>query len=395
MRAACALVFVVTVLGCASPTPNPGVDGGPGVDAARMDADIDDGSPPDSTMDAMLMDAFSDAAFDDAGPSTDSGPVVCEAGALDVLFVVDPSMSLAGTLTVIAGRAPAFLDALVSSGAFPGPNNMHVGVISTSLGLNGLMFSGLPASCALRPSGDDAVLQTTSRGVGCSAAHAPFLTYRSGDDLTAFAGDLGCALQIPTQGCSFEQPLEAALKALTASTSSLRFSGGTLGQADRANVGFRRPGAALAIIIITDEDDCSNDNPDVFDPVAPYSSLEVRCAVDATLLHPVTRYINRFLALAPPTRLAVVALAGFPEALAPTDFTGIRADTFWRLEVVGGTLALMCIHDFPTGAPPAFRLLELVEGIEARGGHGHAVSVCSRALGPAGAAPNYTRDCAP
>jgi hypothetical protein len=361
------------------------------VDADRLDEGISDASIDDATR----SDAQSDAAIADASIPADAAPFRCGEGALDVLFVVDPSVSLTNTLPATALTSPAFFESLFS---YPplAPADMHIGVISTSLGLNGAVYAALNPSCAEHPFGDEAALQTASRGAGCAASHPAFLTYTSGDDVTVFASELTCALQLPTLGCSVEQPLEAALRALTPSTSPMRFAGGTTGQADLANAGFRRPGAALAIIVLSDEDDCSNDVADFFDPSAPYSPVETRCATDTALLQPISRYVDAYLALAPPERLAVVAVAGFPGGLDPTAFDSIRSDIGWRLEILGSTVTPICDHDLPRyGAAPAFRLLDVVEGIMTSGGYGGATSICSRSLRSASSSVASTLWCVP
>jgi hypothetical protein len=80
----------------------------------------------------------------------------------------------------------------------------------------------------------------------------PFLVSIQPEDPTAarqtnFTGDLGAAFgqlaKVGAGGCGFEQHLEAIKQALEPSNS--------------ANVGFLRPDAFLAVIIIADEDDCS------------------------------------------------------------------------------------------------------------------------------------------
>jgi hypothetical protein len=61
-----------------------------------------------------------------------------------------------------------------------------------------------------------------------------------------------CSAQVGTGGCGFESPLEAARWALD--------------PARKANPGFLRPDSLLALIFVTDEDDCSAKNPKLFDP---------------------------------------------------------------------------------------------------------------------------------
>lgn len=74
------------------------------------------------------------------------------------------------------------------------------------------------------------------------------MTNYSGGDL---AQVFSCMAQLGINGCGFEQPLESMRLALDPNTA--------------ANSGFIRPDAFLAIIIISDEDDCSTYDPEMFD----------------------------------------------------------------------------------------------------------------------------------
>jgi hypothetical protein len=71
-----------------------------------------------------------------------------------------------------------------------------------------------------------------------------------------YTGDLAsqfaCMVQLGTQGCAFEQHLEAMRRALSVDNA--------------ANAGFVRDTAALAVVIVADEDDCSAADRAVFDP---------------------------------------------------------------------------------------------------------------------------------
>jgi hypothetical protein len=76
-----------------------------------------------------------------------------------------------------------------------------------------------------------------------------------------YSGDLigavACLADVGTDGCGFEMPLEAMHEALMPGR----------------NPGFRRPGADLAVVFVTDEDDCSTFAGNLFlDPDATVSS---------------------------------------------------------------------------------------------------------------------------
>ncbi|MCZ7678022.1 MAG: hypothetical protein M5U28_04285 [Sandaracinaceae bacterium] len=90
---------------------------------------------------------------------------------------------------------------------------------------------------------------------------------------------------------------------------------------DVANDGFLRPNSVLAIIPLTDEEDCSAHDPELFNSASPtYSGdLNLRCyAYGATALHPIDRYVEGLLQLREDERLLVFApIAGIPVDLAP------------------------------------------------------------------------------
>ena len=77
----------------------------------------------------------------------------------------------------------------------------------------------------------------------------------------------------------FEQPLDSILKSLATSI-RLCASGMELwGHGDGANYGFLRQDSTLAIIMISDEDDCSTPNDELFDSSSPLytGDLNLRC----------------------------------------------------------------------------------------------------------------------
>ena len=65
---------------------------------------------------------------------------------------------------------------------------------------------------------------------------------------------MGCVAVLGTGGCEYEQPLEASLAALTRQA-----------EPGMPNEGFLRNDSLLAIIYVTDEDDCSASNPQLYD----------------------------------------------------------------------------------------------------------------------------------
>ena len=112
-------------------------------------------------------------------------------------------------------------------------------------------------------------------------------------------------------GCGFEQQLESILAS----------------DRNTANGGFNRDGALLAVILITDEDDCSTTDPRVFDvePRAsnpfqgPFTSMDelqfnLRCSAhsDASAADSAIRGRGRELK-DDPSQVVFAAITGIPE----------------------------------------------------------------------------------
>jgi hypothetical protein len=171
---------------------------------------------------------------------------------VDILFVIDNSNSTADKQALFAANFPRFVQAL---DAFPsGRPNLHIGVVSTSVGTGSMQDFG-PA-CATRLPMDDGLLQNTPRTAGCPAPTGRFIV-----DIKSGAGRnqnytgtldqaLPCIATLGTTGCGFEAQLEAMKRALDGSRIE--------------NADFIRQGAYLAIVILTDEDDCSVRDPGIF-----------------------------------------------------------------------------------------------------------------------------------
>ncbi len=268
-----------------------------------------------------IPDASSDTIVD-ARPDA---PGRCEIDdPVDVLFVIDNSQSMDEEQASLAAEMPRLIESLVTppdldEDGEPDWNpiaNMHLGVITTDLGAGGARIG----SCERRRGGDGIL-----RNVGnpsdfaCLRPFPRFLTYGGGtsSDADELVDDLACVVNVGTDGCGQEQHLEATLKALTPSTSDLRFEGGTTGHGDGRNDGFLREGSFLAVVIVTDEDDCSASDPLLFDPESPRyeEHPNVRCALhEEEALHPVSRFLDGMNALrsGPDDRLALAIIGGVP-----------------------------------------------------------------------------------
>jgi hypothetical protein len=294
---------------------------------------------------------------------------------VDVLFVIDNSGSMAEEQSALTDAlAGDFVD--VFERWFGVRPNMHVGVISTDVGAGPYLISG----CAL--DGDNGDLQTRARKVTCIPPNGTFLVDiedpelgEQGPRVVNYEGRMEtafeCVAELGIDGCGFEQPLESMRRALDGSNPT--------------NAGFVRDDALLAIVFLTDEDDCSALDTDVFDtaqnsiddPLGPLSSFRcfefgVQCSPDnprqpgsrrtciprddSPFITPVDDYV-RFLKTVKhdPTRIVVAAITG------PNSPVVIDAD-------MNGNPKLGSVCESALGtADPAIRLSSFVGSFPGRG----------------------------
>ena len=390
-------------------------------------------------------------AMVDAGTSPPA-PAPCREVAidkLDLLFMIDNSNSMADEQAALENQFPKLITALTtgksSDGAqsFPAIQDLHVGVVSSDMGIAGVNFG---ANVPCQPDGgDDGRLQHVARRAGCAESYPAFLSYSAaqGGDPTQFADDLGCIAALGTNGCGFEQQLEAPLKALWPSVyrdaqgqvvtpNPISFLAmtqeGTLGHGDvpterGGNAGFLRSDAKqglslLVIVVVTDEEDCSSRLTEHLKPKEQYpqdspyfqQDLNLRCFYNKDLLFDVTnRYLTGFQLLRPGhEELVMFALiAGVPadlvssDVLSLTDFSvaADRDQLYDKIlndprmqEVVDpstmpgngmGNLIPSCVRTSGAGniqqAYPPRRMVELAKGF---GENGIVQSICQDDFGP-------------
>lgn len=178
---------------------------------------------------------------------------------VDLLFVIDDSGSMAAEQKSLQMNFPAFVQRLEAfDGGLP---DLHIGIISTDVG------TGTDKIPTCTPRGDDGRLLTN----GCSALlpGATFLSDiaveggRQRDYTGALEDVFSCMANLGTSGCGAEQPLE-----------SLRLA---LDPARGANPGFVRDDSILAVVIISDEDDCSTRDRSMFTRPGSLDSVMFGC----------------------------------------------------------------------------------------------------------------------
>lgn len=190
-------------------------------------------------------------------------PVVAERD-VDILFLIDDSDSMGEEQQSLTENFPRFIQKLNDiQGGLP---NVHIGVISSNVGAHPNIPNCRPADS------DEGRLQFTFVNQedprcadGSLALDGKFIrdvvvdeetgarerNYQGpGSDAENLSSVFSCMAKLGVGGCGFEGQLESIKQALT----------------NPENDGFLRPNAYLAIIIISDEDDCSAIDEDMFDP---------------------------------------------------------------------------------------------------------------------------------
>jgi len=283
---------------------------------------------------------------------------------VDILFVIDNSGSMGGEQAMLQSQFTSLMTELKNlTGGLP---NVHLGVISTDLGTGQFAYT----YCDNPPTGDEGHLLTmgcqypanahyivdvapdgceakpnvdgmcpnyvdgTCTQTNCSREPSTTLVVdpETGCPRCRNYGDqtledtFRCIASLGILGCGFEQPLESMYKALD--------------QNNTYNQGFIRESAFLAIIIISDEDDCSASSPQLFDnsqtdmasPLGPATSYRcfefgITCDVNSrtaqgerhncvprddagALLYPISRYVEFLRQLKDPQMLVVAAISG-------------------------------------------------------------------------------------
>jgi hypothetical protein len=147
--------------------------------------------------------------------------------------------------TNLLNNFPTFITSLQS--APQGLPNIHLAVVSQDMGAGDGSIAGCDST-----GGKKGIFQYTAQGL-CTAtnlqAGATFISNIGG--VANYTGNLAdvftCIAALGSSGCGFEHQFAAILRALGADGSP----------APAENQGFLRPDAALAIVLLSDEDDCS------------------------------------------------------------------------------------------------------------------------------------------
>lgn len=337
---------------------------------------------------------------------------------VDLLFMIDNSGSMREEQDNLIEEIPRLVRALASGDSsnpadgvqdFPPVASLHVGVISSDMG-SGNQVGVRTCTPGL---GDDGILRSTSRiaTAPCMASYpSGTFDFMAGGNTADFAASVGCVANLGTAGCGFEQQLEASLKALTPANPESwtapgynppRFYDAASGLRDRlaghgtgANDGFLRPNSALAVVLVTDEEDCSVANYEIFSGAGMFMSIppNIRCNTfggDADIVYPISRYVDGFIGLRRNPNLLIFSLiAGIPAATeaaaAAGDFAAVLAhpDMIPRVDESGTMLVPSCVTANGTAYPP-IRMIQTASELARRDVSVSVSSICSDTFGPA------------
>jgi hypothetical protein len=176
------------------------------------------------------------------GPQADAEPAAaCDK--MDLLFIIDNSGSMAQEQDNLADNFPLFVSVLEEfRNADGSPIDYHVGITTTGVSKTTHQeILGVPITDTMN--GEDGNLQI---GDDCGLPRR----WLERDD-PAVSDAFSCAAAVGTGGPDIEMPLEGARLALTERM-----------VADQ-NLGFLREDALLALVFLTDEEDCSRTDDDI------------------------------------------------------------------------------------------------------------------------------------
>lgn len=224
---------------------------------------------------------------------------------VDLLLVIDNSMSMDEEQESLAQALPTLVGLLLDPGPQAVPvSDIHIGVVSTDVGTGGRSIE----TCSDPVDGDNGELLNRPPGhlSGCDGTYPLFLSNHGSHDPALIDGlghDIGCLARLGTDGCGWEQQLEASYRALVTHREGL-------------NAGFLRGDSILVVIFLTDEEDCSvaPDGEVLFDTLrSDLGHLCLRCYHHPHLLEPVQKYVEAFRSLRPdPLGLMVAFITGVP-----------------------------------------------------------------------------------
>lgn len=205
---------------------------------------------------------------------------------LDILFVVDNSGSMQEEQAAVARELTAFIDEVKKGGGVA--QDFHVGVITSSVYLNAMVagtrsFRDYPKQAgALQPVPDLAPDGGVLLGTGTERM-------LSGEDPN-LVEKFSRLVQVGINGSGQETPFEAVRLAISAGHLI------NVPMDQGGNGGFLRDRARLLVVVVTDEDDCSETSRPPSVTVGSDAGVDY-CGQQANALTPISEYQQLFAGL--------------------------------------------------------------------------------------------------
>ncbi len=360
--------------------------------------------------DRPMTDAAGDVmSGSDVRPDTPAELQCRVALPVDILWVIDNSHSMAEEQSNLGMQFSALIDELTMPPDVNGDGmadylpaqDIQMAIVTTDMGVGEIPMDRMVTGCdergdegafVLEPCNgrpdDRCVVDADCQDVQLDA-DKPYLSYRVGvDDPEQLAHDFACLAKLGTNGCGYEQQLESMLAALQKASSG-----------QPSHQGFLRGDSLIAVIFVTDEDDCSVSDSVIFDPSAAgnftYGPAPSRCwdRDNSFALHPTSRYTDflRGLRLDRRGDVVVAAITGVPGDLVRNrdvtmiDYRMLLDDPrmmYRPSDEDPDFLAPACSFSGVGEAIPSRRFVGLIQDF-ARDGEGIVQSICSTDFTPA------------
>jgi hypothetical protein len=301
----------------------PGAAHRPGDDDSTGDDDAP-GTPDASDPNAGFIDA---APFLDAGPFVDGGALGGACEKIDILFVVDNSGSMAEEQAALATAFPQFVSVIENYTNQTGQHlDYHIAITTTDITFS----QDDPIFGPQVSMWNDGKFVTGN----CQAQGWPNRRFLQKGDSNVSAA-FSCAAHVGTDGSGLEMPLEAAKEAL-------------IDRVPAPNAGFIREDALLAIVMLTDENDCSVPN-------LTLGAFDTPCVNN---LEPIPNYVAKLDTLKGGHGRWATAVIAIPPGAGPCGGDGssenVRLKAFTDAAGANGVFANICTGNMAQSLMQAF-----------------------------------------
>ncbi len=275
--------------------------------------------------------------------------------AVDLLFIIDDSGSMEQEQASLRREIPQLVRDLTEPPLdergrprWNAAESIRTAVVTTNLGTNGYPVSSMRvgSACATNANlGRDGALSLPS-----ACGDSPVAEWNAGDDVDTFVDQVACLSDVGQMGCGLEQQLAAGVRGLVQ----------TAALSDRA---FPRPDAVLAIVVVSDEEDCSIANAESFFAGPEVGrALNQKCAQRPDLLLSLEALKSSLLAGRSERDVIFSAIVGMPEDLGGHDPATVLADPRMQYQYSDANelgLVPACERGESGQAAPGRRYLEL------------------------------------